>query len=533
MLLHQHFVKIAKRYGNKIAFIDRTSEKRVTYNKALIASLILADKLRKYNEDFIGIMIPTSAGCALSVLGTLMSGNTPVMINYSIGAANNARYAQKKCGFKTIITSKALLEKINCPVVEGMVFLEDIMESISTTEKLKAAFIAKMPLPLILKIIHGGNEDDNVVILFTSGSEKDPKAVQLTHRNIATNIGSFSRVMKMYDTDVMLANLPYFHVFGLTVNLWTPLYFGMTIVAFANPLDYKMICTIMREENPTVMVGTPSFLWGYLRKSDPGDFSTIRLIVSGADKCPDVLRKEFLDKHGITLYEGYGATETSPVISVNTPEHNRPGSVGKVLPDVKVHIENYETGEQCKPEEVGRILVKGDLVMKGYLDDFEETSMRIRHGWYDTGDMGYLDKDGFLWHSGRLKRFIKIGGEMVSMVKVEDVLQKLLPSNVSCSVVEVPDALKGAKIVAAVTQKVDEKKILKQMAEHLPNIALPKQFVVIEELPKMGSGKIDFRSVTEIVNTILREKPPKPSQSAQQTQPSQPAAHPAQPVKKK
>jgi acyl-[acyl-carrier-protein]-phospholipid O-acyltransferase / long-chain-fatty-acid--[acyl-carrier-protein] ligase len=506
MLLHHHFVKIAKRYGSKLAFIDRTSDKRITYTKALIASLILSDKFRKYEEGFLGIMIPTSAGCALSILGTLMSGRTPVMINYSTGAANNALYAQKKCNFKTIITSKALLEKINCPVIEGMVFIEDIMETISAADKLKAAFKAKLPVSLILRIIHGGQDDDNVVILFTSGSEKDPKAVQLTHRNISSNIESFSKAVSIYDEDVMLANLPFFHVFGLTVNLWTPLYFGMTIVAYANPLDYKTVCTIVREEKPAIVVGTPSFLWGYLRKSEPDDFKSVRLIVSGADKCPDVLRKEFLEKHGITLYEGYGATETSPVISTNSPEHNRPGSVGKVLPEVMVRIENYETGKECGAGETGRILVKGDLVMPGYLDDFEETSMRIRHGWYDTGDMGYLDADGFLWHCGRLKRFVKIGGEMVSLVRVEDILLKCLPENVSCSVVEVPDALKGVRIVAAVTQKVDEKKILKHMSEQLPNIALPKQFVVIEELPKMGSGKIDFRTVTQMVQTIIRAK---------------------------
>jgi acyl-[acyl-carrier-protein]-phospholipid O-acyltransferase/long-chain-fatty-acid--[acyl-carrier-protein] ligase len=433
-----------------------------------------------------------------------MSGRTPVMINYSTGAANNVLYAQKKCNFKTIITSKALLEKINCPVIDGMVFIEDIMEEISGREKIKAALKAKLPVPLILKMIHGGYEDDNIVILFTSGSEKDPKAVQLTHRNIASNIASFSKVMKLYESDVMLANLPYFHVFGLTVNLWTPLFHGMTIIAYANPLDYRMICNIISEERPTVMVGTPSFLWGYLRKSEKGNFESIRLIVSGADKCPDALRNEFLGKHSVTLFEGYGATETSPVISVCTPEHNKPGSVGKVLPDVSVRIENYETGKECKPGEVGRILVKGDLVMKGYLHDFEETSMRIRHGWYDTGDMGYLDTDEFLWHSGRLKRFVKIGGEMVSLVKVEDVLQKLLPENIACSVVEIPDAHKGVRIVAAITQKVDERRILKLMSEHLPNIALPKQFVVIEELPKMGSGKIDFRGVTEMVQTLLQ-----------------------------
>lgn len=506
MLLHQHFVKIAKRCGNKLAFIDRTSDRRVTYTKALIASLILSDKFKKYEEGFLGIMIPTSAGCALTVLGALMSGKTPVMINYSTGAAQNAVYAQKKCHFKTIVTSKALLEKINCPVLDGMVFIEDIMEGVSSTDKLKAAFKAKLPLALILRIVHAGQEDDNAVILFTSGSEKDPKAVQLTHKNISSNIESFSKAVEILPDDVMLANLPYFHIFGLTVNLWTPLYFGMTIVSYANPLDYRMVSTIIREERPTIMVGTPSFLWGYLRKSEPGDFESLRLVVSGADKCPEPLRKEFEEKHGITVYEGYGATETSPVISTNTPTHNKPGSVGKVLPGVMVRIENYETGEECAVGETGRILVKGDSVMPGYLDDFEETSMRIRHGWYDTGDMGYIDGDGFLWHCGRLKRFVKIGGEMVSLVRVEDALQKCLPPDVSCSVVEVPDALKGVRIVAAVTKKVDEKKILKKLSEQLPNISLPKQFVVIEELPKMGSGKVDFRTVTEMVQEMVRER---------------------------
>ena len=426
MLLHQRFVKVAKKYGNKPAFIDRTSDRRVTYSRALVASLILAEKMKRYGDDFTGIMIPTSAGCALSVLGVLMSGRIPVMINYSTGAVNNAVYAQGKCNFKTIITSRALIEKINCPVIDGMVFIEDIMEGISGRERLKAALIAKLPAALILKTVHGGHEDDNSAVLFTSGSEKEPRAVQLTHRNIVSNIRSFSKVMKMFDSDIMLANLPYFHVFGLTVNLWTPLYFGMTVVAYANPLDYKRICSILREEKPTVMAGTPEFFKGYLRKSDAGDFGSVRLLVSGADKCPDVLRRGFLERHGITLYEGYGATETSPVIATNTPEHNRPGSVGKVLPGIMVRIEEYETGRECRTGDVGRILVKGDSVMKGYLDDFEETSMRIRHGWYDTGDMGYLDRDGFLWHQGRLRRFVKIGGEMISLVKVEEVLQQTL-----------------------------------------------------------------------------------------------------------
>jgi len=508
LLLHQHFVHIAKRFGRKPAFIDRSAGRRVTYLKALIASFILAGKFRRYEKKHVGIMIPTSAGCSLSVLGLLMSGRTPVMINYSTGADRNARYAQKKCGFKTIVTSKALLEKIGCRAVDGMVFIEDIMAGVSITDKFRAALMAKLPVPLILKRIHAGDPDDDLVILFTSGSEKEPKAVVLTHRNVVSNIGSFSKVVALSHEDRMLANLPFFHVFGLTINMWAPLFHGMTVISCANPLDYKVVCDIAREERPSIMVGTPSFLGGYLRKSVKGDFKSLRLVVCGADKCPEALREGFYREHGITVYEGYGTTETSPVISTNTPDCNRPGSIGKVLPGVQVRIVNYETGGDCLPGETGRIMVKGDIVMKGYFNDFEETSMRIRHGWYDTGDMGFIDEDGFLWHAGRLRRFVKVGGEMVSLVNVENFLEKFLPEDVSCCVVGVPDPGKGAKVVAAVTRPIDEKKVMKQMAAHIPNIALPREMVVIEELPKMGSGKIDFRAVTEMVNERLREKCP-------------------------
>ncbi|MGE5239003.1 MAG: AMP-binding protein [Chloroflexota bacterium] len=499
MLLHHHFVRVAKRQGGKPAFIDCSAHKEVNYAQALIGSLILADKFKRYEPGFLGIMIPTSAGCALSILGALMSGRTPVMINYSTGAPLNARYAQRKCGLRTIITSRALLEKIDCPLIEGMVCIEDVLTTVTIADKAKAALRAKLPLPMLIRTMHGGRDDDDAVILLTSGSEKDPKAVQLSHRNISSNIEGFSRVVDISEKDVILANLPYFHVFGLTVNLWTPLYHGTTIVSHANPIDYKAVCSIIRQHRPTMMVGTPSFLWGYLRKSEPGDFASLRITVCGADKCPDALRQEFLRKHGLVLYEGYGTTETSPVISTNTPEHNRPGSVGKVLPNIRVRIENYETGEDCMPGEVGRIMVKGDVVMKGYFDDVEETSMRLRHGWYDTGDMGFFDEDGFLWHAGRLRRFVKIGGEMVSLTRVENVLEQALLEDVPCCVVEVPDPLRGARIIAVVTREVDERKTMKKMTEYLPNIALPRQFVVIEELPKMGSGKVDFRRLTDMV----------------------------------
>ncbi len=503
MILHHEFIKNAKRLRNKMAIIDRTTDKRVTYSKALIASLILAKKFKRHPEGFIGVMVPTSAGCFLATLGVLMAGKVPVMINYSTGAADNCEYAQNKCGFKTIVTSRALLERIRCPIVPGMIFLEDLMSEIGTADKLGAALRSKLPAGTIIRSLPPASEDDDVVILFTSGSEKEPKAVELTHRNIGSNVRDARQVFDLREEDVLMAILPLFHVFGYTVNFWLPLMVGMTTVTCANPLDYKNIPVYIREEKATMIAATPIFFAGYLRESQPGDFETLRLLVAGADKTPDSLRQGYWAKHKKVLLEGYGCTETSPVVSVNTPEHNRPGSIGLPLPSVQVKIADVESGRELPPGKEGKILVKGDLVMKGYFGDLEETSLRVRDGWYDTGDMGVLDEDGYLWHRGRLKRFVKIGGEMVSLVRTESALEKHLPEGVGCCVVEVPDSKKGAKIVAAVTRKVDERAILKNLAKELPAIALPKQFVVLPDMPKMGSGKVDFRTVGRLVREAI------------------------------
>ena len=499
MILHEEFIRIAKKNGKKLAIIDRGRESKVTYGKSLIASLMLAEKFKVYKQGFVGVMIPTSAGAMLTTMGLMMSGRVPVMINYSTGAAENCEYAQQKCGFKTIITSRALLEKIGSRIVPGMVFIEDVMTTITAVDKIKAALKSKMPFNVIKKSLPKAHEEDNVVILFTSGSEKDPKAVQLTHKNIGANVIDIFKSLKLDDSDIFLGNLPLFHVFGYNTNFWLPLLRGLTVVTYPNPLEYRKIVQIIKEENISLMLGTPVFFHGYLRQSEPGELSSVRIAVAGADKCPDILRDGYKKKHGITLLEGYGCTETSPVISVNLPNANKPGSTGKPLPSVKVKIADINTGEELPRGAEGKLLTKGDHIMKGYFDDLEETSLRIKDGWYDTGDMGMMDEDGYVWHRGRLKRFTKIGGEMVSLVKIESVMTELLPPEADCCVVEIPDYLKGAMIIAAVTVELDKKEIVKKMSEQLPNIALPRHFLVMDELPKMGSGKVDFRGVTEIV----------------------------------
>ena len=506
--LHHAFIACARQRPQKTAIIDRTTERRITYGKALIGVLILARRIRKFPDRYIGIMVPTSAGCFLSVIATLMAGKVPVMINYSTGAEGNCRYAQKKCGFKPILTSRALLDKIGCPLLPEMIALEDVMKSIGPAEKVRAALTARLPQTLLRKITCTAASDDTAVILFTSGSEMEPKAVELSHRNITSNIRGIIDIYHLNSEDILMSILPLFHVFGFTVTFWMPMTAGMSVVTYANPLDYKKIPVIIREERTTIIAGTPSFFAGYVRESRPGDFQTLRLIVAGADKVPDWLREQYRQMHGKTLLEGYGTTETSPVISANEPEDNAAGSLGKPLPGVAVSIVDLYTGEPLPIGSEGKILVKGPLVMKGYLNDMEETSLRIRDGWYDTGDMGIMDERGFLWFRGRLKRFVKIGGEMISLAKVEEALSRALPHGTDCCVVELHDPVKGARLAAAITVDIDEQAVLKELAANLPRIAVPSRFIRFDQLPRMGSGKVDFRATTDMVRERLSTTAP-------------------------
>ncbi|WP_084301682.1 AMP-binding protein [Desulfonatronovibrio hydrogenovorans] len=506
MQLHHRFIKTAKKFPDKIAVHDVAAERDLTYGRMLIVSLILASRFRKIKTRYVGVMVPTSAGCMLSNLGLLMAGKIPVMINYATGARENSIYAQDRCSFKTIITSKKLLEKLELEPVDGMIFLEDIVASVKITEKLPALIKSKLPEKMILKSVHGGDDDETAVILFTSGSEKEPKSVQLSHKNIGHNLDSIPKVVHVDHQDVFLASLPLFHVFGLTANFWLPLTTGTTIVSYPNPLEFKVICGLIRQYKVTIMTGTPSFYHGYLRKSQPGDFASVRVALSGADTLAPQIYEGFLEKHDLTILDAYGATETSPAISINTPKASRKGSVGRPIPGVEVKIMDVDTDQILPPGKTGKVLVKGDMVMKGYLGDLEETTMRIHNGWYDTGDMGQMDEDGYLWHKGRLKRFVKVGGEMVSLVRVEEVLNQHIPEDVICCVVGLPNPTKGADVVAAVTSgDLDQRKIIKQMARELPAIAVPREFFVVPDIPVMGSGKVNFREVEKICRKLSVE----------------------------
>jgi acyl-[acyl-carrier-protein]-phospholipid O-acyltransferase/long-chain-fatty-acid--[acyl-carrier-protein] ligase len=425
------------------------------------------------------------------------------MINYATGAERNAEFAKRRCGFGTIVTSRVFIEKLGCPELDGMIYVEDILESLSGAAKLWATVRAALPAWFLRRLVHPGRDDQIAHIVFTSGSEGDPKPVCLTHRNIAFELEALKEVFGLTEEDSMLASLPFFHVLGLTANLWSPIYVGMAMATHVSPLEYARVAHTIRDEGITIAAGTPTFWWGYLRASEPGDFQTLRVAVVGADRCPDALRAGFTEKHELPLCEGYGATETSPVICVNTPETNKPGSVGKPLRGVEVRVEDVETGEECAVGESGRVLAKGDLVMDGYLNDREATTRAIRAGWYDTGDLGYLDADGYLWLTGRLTRCVKVGGEMVSLSHVERTLAALLPEDDSCCVVALPDPKRGSRIVAVLTGEHDESELTKKLAEELPRVAIPKEFVRVDEVPTLGGTKVDFRAAGELAASLL------------------------------
>ncbi|MCF7912604.1 MAG: AMP-binding protein [Candidatus Cloacimonetes bacterium] len=506
MLLQNRFVAEAKKYKKRVAIYDVMSGKEYTYERLLITSLLLKQKLESVNGHYLGIMIPTTAGCHISVLATLMAGKVPAMINYSTGAIDNCNYAQSICGVQKVLTSKGLLKKLNLDEQPCFIYIEDILKEISTVDKLKAALLSKLPVKLLESYIHQGSDDENCVILFTSGSEKDPKAVQLSHKNIWHNVRVVPNHLSMVDGEVFGGTLPLFHVFGLTATFWLPILNGYSIVAFANPLDYKTIVSSIRKYKISVLVGTPTFFNGYLKKAEEGDFESVHLAITGADKLPEKLRLNFLHNHNVQILEGYGTTETSPVVAVNTYENYRPGSIGKPIPEVQVKIIDRETQEELPAGETGKLLVKGELVMMGYMGNEEDTSLHIRNGWYDTGDMAMIDEDGYIWHKGRLRRFIKVGGEMVSLVRTEDALSKYLDEEISCCAVGIPDEIKGYQIVAAInSEEVNIKDLIHKLKKDLPPIAVPKEIYHIKDIPLMGSGKVNFREVERICRDLHKK----------------------------
>lgn len=509
--LIESFIKKARVSWNRTAVSDTTG-KSLTYGKLLTGAVLLADLINRAapGEDYIGVLLPPSAGGVVANLAIPLSGRAAVNLNYTLPPAAFGS-SMEQCRIRHVLTSRKMMDRFgHLPLPEGVIFLDDEMARIRPAGKLKAAMKARfLPGPLTNKKAEAVT---TAAVIFSSGSTGDPKGIVLSNGNILSNVMGIHAVIPTTPADSICAVLPFFHCLGYTGTLWFPLLAGLRAVYHTSPLDTATVVEMVRENRCTILLATPTFLLNYMRKAKPEDFSSLRLVITGAERLKKDIADAFENKFGIRPMEGYGATELSPVVSLNTPVFGKDGTVGRPLPGVSVKIVSAETGGPMPAGAHGLIQVKGPNVMAGYLNKPEETGAAIRDGWYDTGDIGFLDDDGFLTVTDRLSRFSKIAGEMVPHLAIEDELHRFLEMEEQALAVVSLHGRKGEKIVVLYNAGMVAPGLMaKAVAEcGLPNLWKPSRdcLLPVESLSVLGSGKLDIRGMKELALKILAIRDP-------------------------
>lgn len=521
--LHREFIHAARRHPFRFAMADQ-SRPHVSSLQALIGSIVLARTLRRQWDDQrrVGILLPPTVAGALLNVAALLCGKTSVNLNYTVGKSG-LEAAVRLAGLRTVVTSRAFVEKAKLELPDGpsIVWLEDTARTIGTGQKLTAALLALCAPARLIERACGQTTpltmDDLATIIFSSGSTGEPKGVMLSHFNVDSNVQGASQVLHLYQDERVLGILPFFHSFGYLV-FWLVTLNGQSMVFHPSPLDVTAIGDLVQRYRLTFLVTTPTFLQLYQRRCTPEQFSSLRVVLTGAEKLPARLAQAFEDHFGVAPVEGYGVTECAPVISVNCPDFraagffqpaSRRGTVGQPLPGVSVQIVDPDSFAPLPADTPGMLLVKGPNVMQGYLEREDLTAKAMYDGWYITGDIAKLDEDGFLTITDRLSRFSKIGGEMVPHGKVEEALQQAAGADMQVfAVTGIPDEKKGERL--AVLHTLDESRlpdILSKLTEQgLPNLFIPgrNQFVKVEALPVLGTGKLDLRGVKRIAMERLQ-----------------------------
>jgi acyl-[acyl-carrier-protein]-phospholipid O-acyltransferase/long-chain-fatty-acid--[acyl-carrier-protein] ligase len=515
--LARAFLRTAKARGGRLAMADSTG-KELSFSKALTASLLLAGALRGELADrpLVGVLLPPSAGGALANLALAEMGRVSVNLNYTASAEALA-YAVEKSELEEVLTSRSFLKKLEAkgmrPEIKArLMFIEDILEGIPAWRRtLTHLALRVLPRFLIEAVyLRGASRslDDTAAVLFTSGSSGLPKGVELTHLNVQSDLEMTRELFRFSPRDLLLSALPLFHSFGLTAGLWMPMIFGFGAAYHPNPLEYGAIGKLASRRRPTLLLGTPTFLAGYAKKIPAEAFAGLRIAMAGAEKLRPETAAAFEEKFGLAPLEGYGATELSPVAAVNMPDAKgqpgtKEGSVGQPLPGVAVRVADLETGEPMPDGKDGMLLFKGPNVMKGYLGEPLKTAEAVRDGWFVSGDVGRVDRDGFIFVTGRLKRFSKIGPEMVSHEAVEEKLQLASGARETAFVVAgVPDEKNGERLVALYTGWEGDVGALlsKAKALGLPALWTPSKdsFHKIDKIPLLGSGKLDIQALQKL-----------------------------------
>jgi acyl-[acyl-carrier-protein]-phospholipid O-acyltransferase/long-chain-fatty-acid--[acyl-carrier-protein] ligase len=512
-VLGREFIKAAKRHWRSFCMADAGTPP-LTFGRTLVATLLLSRWIRRHapTEPRIGLLLPSSVGGALANIATSLAGRTSVNLNFTAGReAMTAAIA--KCGIRTILTSRKFIAKAEIEPMGGMVFLEDVLGGITPIAKARMLVTAFVLPAWVLSRLHApeGDAESLATIVFSSGSTGVPKGVMLSHRNILANLDSVAQVFQLRPDDVMVGVLPFFHSFGFTVTLWLPAISGFGAVFHPNPMDGKSIGELAGKYHGTILVSTPTFYAGYVRKVAREQFAHVRFALVGAEKLREPIAAAFKEKFGITLLEGYGCTEMSPVVAVNAPDvhvpgeyqrGSQPGTVGHPLPGVVAKVVDLDTGEGPLIGRDGLLLVNGPNRMMGYLGDPERTAEALRDGWYVTGDIACIDDAGFVRITDRLSRFSKIAGEMVPHLKVEEQIQALLDATHTCVVTAVPDEARGERLVAFYTDPAFAPHELweRLCLTELPKLWLPKREDIrfIDAIPTLGTGKVDLRAVRQL-----------------------------------
>jgi acyl-[acyl-carrier-protein]-phospholipid O-acyltransferase/long-chain-fatty-acid--[acyl-carrier-protein] ligase len=516
MILPRAMLRACRRSRRRAKLADSTNQE-LTGGEVLLRSLILRRLLNREvlapDEKYVGLILPPSVGGALANAALPLAGRIPVNLNYTM-SAETMNSCIRQCGIRHVLTSRRVAEKLNLKLDAELVLLEDFREKVTTADKLIAALQAyALPVGLLerwLGLTRIG-PDDLLTVIFTSGSTGEPKGVMLSQRNIQSNVEAIDQLVKLNDQDVLAGVLPFFHSFGFTTTLWTVLTLPPKGVYHFDPRDARQVGEMCRKHQATILIATPTFLRFYLKRCQPEEFADMDVAVAGAERLPSELCDAFEAKFGFRPVEGYGATELSPLVSVNIPESRSAGSaqidrkegtVGRPIPEVTAKIVDPETGKDLGRNQPGMLWIKGPNVMRGYLGRPELTASVIKDGWYITGDIAVIDDDGFIRITGRESRFSKIGGEMVPHVKIEEHLQKILAAGedeLKIAVTAVPDERKGERIVVLYTalDKTPEAicKLLSQ--DGLPNLWIPSpdSFCQIDEIPVLGTGKVDLKGL--------------------------------------
>ncbi len=502
--LGRESIRFCKANGAKILYSDATGAK-VSYRKSLIGAFVLGRHLSRFPQKNIGLLLPNLAVTAIIFMGLQLFRRCTAFLNYSGGPAA-LTHAMDLADLEVVITSRRFLERVRLPeslfAGRQVLYLEELKEAIRTSDRLYG--IARYLFPGRFRRMAPGDEHETAAILFTSGSEGVPKGVCLSHQNIITNIHQGLSRIDVRENDKFLNALPVFHSFGLTVGTILPMFANAGVFLYVSPLHYRIVPEMAYEHLCTILLGTNTFLKGYGRRANAYDFFSMRYVFCGAEALTDDVFETYARTFGVRVMSGYGATECSPIISMNSALEHEYGTAGRVLSGIEYRLQPVE-GVDAKDGRVGKLFVRGKNVMKGYLKNEAANHRYLVEdgGWYDTGDIVEITEEGFLKIVGRLKRFAKISGEMISLAAVEEALIARFGDRRDVAVLAAADERRGEKLLLITNNThVELKSVREALRERgFSDLAVPKDIRFIKEIPKLGTGKVDYVKLREMLAT--------------------------------